>query len=57
MAYIGKTLEPSFYYFADQATAEFAKSLRKRMTPCEKILWQRLRNHGRIWNKSTAVHQ
>ena len=43
MAYIGKTREPAFQYFADPTTIELAKELRRKMTPCEKTLLQRLR--------------
>ncbi len=41
MAYLGKTREPDYLYNTDQETAEFAKLLRKRMTPCEKLLWDK----------------
>ena len=43
MAYLGKTRIPEFLYNSDGETAEFAKLLRKRMTLCEKVLWERLR--------------
>ena len=43
MAYIGKTREPAFHFFSDQTTIHLAKELRRKMTPCEKTLWQRLR--------------
>jgi very-short-patch-repair endonuclease len=45
MAYIGKTREPAFQFSADQTTNDLAKELRRKMTPSEKLLWQRLRNH------------
>ena len=45
MAYIGKTREPAFQFLADQTTIDLAKKLRRKMTPSEKKLWQRLRNH------------
>jgi very-short-patch-repair endonuclease len=45
MAYIGKTREPAFQFLADQTTVDLAKELRRKMTPSEKKLWQRLRNH------------
>ena len=45
MAYIGKTREPAFQFSADQTTNNLAKELRRKMTPSEKLLWQRLRNH------------
>ncbi|MEI7662673.1 MAG: DUF559 domain-containing protein [Bacteroidota bacterium] len=43
MAYIGKNREPAFQFYADPTTIELAKKLRRKMTPYEKILWQRLR--------------
>ena len=43
MAYLGKTREPSYFFYAKPETIEFAKSLRRDMTPCEKLLWERLR--------------
>ena len=43
MAYIGKTREPAFQFYADQTTIDLAKGLRRKMTPSEKVLWQRLR--------------
>jgi very-short-patch-repair endonuclease len=43
MAYLGKTRIPAYLYNADAETVEFAKALRKRMTPSEKLLWERLR--------------
>ena len=45
MAYIGKTREPAFQFYADQTTIDLAKKLRRKMTPYEKALWQRLRTH------------
>ena len=45
MAYLGKTRNPAFQFSADQTTTELAKALRKKMTACEKKLWQRLRDH------------
>ena len=43
MAYIGKTRIPAFLYGSDEKTADLARQLRKRMTHCVRILWQRLR--------------
>ena len=43
MAYLGKTRIPAFLYGSDEDTAALARQLRKSMTPCEKILWQRLK--------------
>jgi len=45
MAYIGKTREPAFLFYSDQTTINLAKELRRKLTPCEKILWQRLRTN------------
>ena len=45
MAYIGKTRKPAFQFYTDQTTMDLAKKLRRRMTPYEKALWQRLRTH------------
>jgi very-short-patch-repair endonuclease len=46
MAYIGKTREISYFYNADQETIELAKHLRKKSTPTEKLLWERLRRNN-----------
>ena len=43
MAYLGKTREPAFQFYADQTTTELAKKLRRKMTPYEKVLWKCLR--------------
>ena len=43
MAYLEKTRVPDYYFYADSSTVEFAGRLRKKMTPSEKILWERLR--------------
>jgi very-short-patch-repair endonuclease len=43
MAYLGKTRHPAYLYNADPETIEIAKLLRKRMTPSEKLLWEKLR--------------
>ncbi len=43
MAYIGRTREPAFLFHADQTTVDLAKRLRRKMTPSEKALWQRLK--------------
>ena len=45
MAYIGRTREPAFLFYADQTTIDLAKELRRKMTPSEKVLWQRLRTN------------
>jgi very-short-patch-repair endonuclease len=44
MAFIRKTKEPIMYFGANLETQELAKFLRKKMTPMEKVLWQKLRN-------------
>jgi very-short-patch-repair endonuclease len=56
MAYIGKTRNPEFLYNASQETAGFARQLRKRMTPYEKILWQRLRGKNILGVKFRRQH-
>ena len=43
MAYLGKTREPAFQFYANQTTMDLAKELRRKMTAYEKSLWQRLR--------------
>jgi len=43
MAYLGKTREPAYFFHASHETIGFAKRLRKKTTPCEKLLWERLR--------------
>ena len=45
MAYIGKTRDHAFHFYADQTTIKLAKELRRKMTPFEKVLWQRLRTN------------
>jgi len=45
MASIRKTREPSYQFFADQTIAGLAKELRKKLTSCEKVLWQHLRSN------------
>ncbi|MEI7896829.1 MAG: DUF559 domain-containing protein [bacterium] len=45
MAYLGKTREPAFQFYADQTTTKLAKELRRKMTPYEKALWQLLRTN------------
>jgi cyclase len=56
MAYIGKTREPAFQFTADQTTIELAKKLRRKMTPSEKMLWQRLRKHYVLGLKFRRQH-
>ena len=43
MANLKKTREPVYFFYAKPATIEFGKKLRKKMTPSEKLLWERLR--------------
>jgi very-short-patch-repair endonuclease len=43
MAFICKTIERVQYFGAPAETIEFAKQLRKRVTPAEKIIWKRLK--------------
>ena len=50
MAYLGRSVEREFFFGASPEIKERAKQLRKRMTYCEKILWQELRkNHIRYF--------
>ena len=56
MAFIGKTREPSFQFFADQTTADLAKELRKKMTSYEKVLWQHLRSNNLAGLKFRRQH-
>ena len=44
MSYIGKIRVPAFQFYANQKTIDLAKELRRKMTPSEKVLWQRLRS-------------
>jgi len=43
MVYLGKTRVPDYYFHADCATVDFARRLRKKMTPSEKLQWERVR--------------
>ena len=45
MAYLGRSVDQSFFFGATPEIKERAKALRKRMTCCEKILWQVLRKN------------
>ena len=45
MAFIGKTRDPAFQYYADQTTLDLARRLRRKMTPSERKLWQSLRSN------------
>ena len=56
MAYIGKTREPSFQFYADQTTIDLSKELRRKMTPYEKVLWQRLRTKKIVGFKFRRQH-
>jgi len=44
MVYLGKTIEKEMFYGASPETFELAKSLRRKMTVAEKILWERIKN-------------
>ena len=46
MAYLGKTTEKALYYGAFPDTFRLSRSLRKKMTTAEKILWKELRNRS-----------
>jgi very-short-patch-repair endonuclease len=56
MAYIGKTKNPAYFYNADEETQEIAKSLRKRMTSAEKVLWQILKAKKIVGMKFRRQH-
>jgi very-short-patch-repair endonuclease len=43
MAYIGKTRQPDFLYFASGETVSLAKWFRKKETKSEKMLWKHLK--------------
>ena len=45
MAFIGKTRDPAFQYYADQTTLDLARRLRRKLTPSERKLWQSLRSN------------
>ena len=45
MAYLGRSVDQSFFFGATPEIKERAKALRKRMTCCEKVLWQVLRKN------------
>ena len=45
MAYLGRSVDQSFFFGASPEIKSRAKALRKRMTWCEKILWQVLRKN------------
>lgn len=46
MAFIWKTIERVQYFGAPAETIEFAKLLRRRLTPAEKLIWQRLKGNN-----------
>ena len=45
MAYLGRSVDHSFCFGASPEIIARARKLRKRMTRCEKILWQELRKN------------
>ncbi|MEI7898258.1 MAG: endonuclease domain-containing protein [bacterium] len=45
MAYLGRSIDKPFFFGADAEIKARAKALRKRMTYCEKVLWQELRKN------------
>ena len=45
MAYLGKSVDQPCFFGASPEIRERAKALRKRMTFCEKVLWQVLRKN------------
>jgi len=46
MAYLGKTTEKALYYGAFPDTFRLSRTLRKKMTHAEKLLWEELRNRS-----------
>ena len=44
MVNLGKTIDRAMFYGASPETFELAKSLRKKMTEPEKVLWRRIKN-------------
>ena len=44
MSKLSNTSQFDFYYGASQKLVEYAKALRKQMTPAEEIMWKKLRN-------------
>ncbi|MDP1623337.1 MAG: endonuclease domain-containing protein [Bacteroidales bacterium] len=49
MAYLGRSVDQSFFFGASPEIKARAKALRKRMTWCEKVLWQVLRKNQRYY--------
>jgi len=45
MAYFGKSVDQPYFFGASPEIKNRAKALRKRMTYCEKVLWQVLRKN------------
>ena len=46
MAYVGKTIDFRLHYGASTDLIDLSKTLRKRMTPAESVIWQELRRRN-----------
>jgi len=57
MIYLGRTVERTMYYGASDKIRLRAKSLRKKMTKAEKLLWSRLKNKqlGEIFHRQHPI--
>jgi len=56
MVKLGNPSQFDFYFGASKETIEYAKALRKRMTPSEAILWDNLRNRKLFNTKFRRQH-
>jgi very-short-patch-repair endonuclease len=56
MVKLGNPTQFDFYFGASKETIEYAKALRKRMTPAEIILWENLRNRKLANTKFRRQH-
>jgi very-short-patch-repair endonuclease len=56
MVKLGNSSQFDFYFGASKETIEYAKALRKRMTPAEIILWDNLRNRKLANTKFRRQH-
>jgi len=55
MTYLGRSVEQSFFFGASAEIKARAKVLRKRMTFCEKVLWQELRKRRNVRKVSKQI--
>lgn len=56
MVKLGNPSQFDFYFGASKETIEYAKALRKKMTPAEIILWDNLRNRKLANTKFRRQH-